>query len=109
MSCLVFGLVAGCSEPEPPILVEPQAVTVSNQTSRDWTNVLIRVNDHFTGGVPLLKAGGRANAPLSQFATAYGQRWEARHVVRKVEVKAESADGNPVSLVWEQGQMKSQR
>ena len=50
-------------------------VTVLNQTEQDWKEVLITVNDHFRGFVPVLKADGRANAPLNQFTTGHGQRW----------------------------------
>ena len=102
-------LAAGCGDPPPPVSVDEGAVTVLNQTSNDWKNVLITVNDHYRGFVPVLKADGRANAPLSQFTTGHGQRWVQGTVARKVEVKAENPDGSPVTLSWEIGAQRKPR
>jgi len=77
-------------------------VIIQNQTSRDWRKVLITVNDHFRGGVPLLAANGQLNAPLSQFQTAYGQRYDiARQTVFKVEVTATDSSGEPVKVEFD--------
>ena len=103
---LVIVCAAGCSDPPPPIQVSEGSVTVLNQTSNDWKNVLITVNDHFRGFVPELKAEGRANAPLTQFTTGHGQRWRQGDIARKVEVKAENPDGTPVTLSWDISQRK---
>ena len=47
------------------------------------------VNDHFSGGVDVLQPGGRLNAPLSQFQTGFGQKFDrGRQSVFKVEVTA---------------------
>ena len=72
----------------PPISVSEGMVTVVNQTDQDWKEVLITVNDHFRGFVPVLKAQGRANAPLSQFTTGHGQRWAMGTYVKTVDVSA---------------------
>jgi hypothetical protein len=94
-------LVAGCSAPPDPITVAENSLVVRNATSRDWKNVRVTVNDHFTGGVPVLAAGGRMNAPLSQFVTGFGQRYDpSRQVVYKVEVTATNAKGEAVNLQW---------
>ena len=97
---LVLAALAACSPPPPPISVGEGMVTVVNQTGQDWKDVLITVNDHFRGFVPVLKAEGRANAPLSQFTTGYGQRWVAGTPVRTVDVTAKSADGSDVKLSY---------
>ena len=95
---------AGCSDPEDPIDVDGNAITVLNQSDHDWRNVLIVVNDHFRGGASVLKANGRLNAPVSQFDTGYGQRWQMGTPIRKVVVTAEAANGDPVKLEWQIGQ-----
>jgi hypothetical protein len=104
LSVLLAGLACaattGCSAPPPPISVEEGMITVVNQTDQDWKEVLITVNDHFRGFVPVLKAEGRANAPLSQFSTGHGQRWMSDTAVRTVDVTAKSADGTDVKLTW---------
>jgi hypothetical protein len=94
-------LPAACSPPPDPITIAENGIVVKNATSRDWKNVRVTVNDHFSGGVPLLAAGGRMNAPLSQFQTGFGQRYDpARQVVYKVEVTATDSRGEAVNLRW---------
>jgi hypothetical protein len=94
-------LLSGCSEKRPAISLNDNTLMVENQSSRDWSNVIVTVNDHFRGGARLLAAGGRLTAPLSQFQTAYGQRFSIdRQTVFKVEVTATDADGKPVTLEW---------
>jgi hypothetical protein len=93
-------VAAACSTPPPPISVEDGMVTVLNQTDQDWKDVLITVNDHFRGFVPVLKAQGRANAPLHQFTTGFGQRWVGGTPVRTIDVVAKSADGKDVKLTF---------
>jgi hypothetical protein len=103
---LACAALAGCSDPPPPISVGEGMVTVLNQTDQDWKGVLITVNDHFRGFVPVLEAEGRANAPLSQFSTGHGQRWMSGTPVRTVDVTATSADGTDVKLTWGRDERK---
>ena len=107
--CVAAIVAVSCGKDEPPITVAEGAVTVVNSTSTDWNEVLITVNDHFRGYFPSLKAQGRANAPLSNFETGYGQRWAQGTQVRKVVVTAKGADGQPVELTWEIGQGRRAR
>lgn len=93
-------LTAACSDPVAPIQVEEGSVTVQNQTSREWRNVRIVLNDHFSGGAAHLAAGGRLNAPLNRFTTAFGQPFESRDGVKKIEVTATDAAGETVTLRW---------
>jgi hypothetical protein len=93
-------LAAGCSDPPPPLSVSEGMVTVENQTEHEWKEVLITVNDHFRGYVPVLKAEGRANAPLGQLTTGHGQRWTQGTRVKTIDVTAKSADGTDVKLTW---------
>jgi hypothetical protein len=100
LAALALLAAAACEKPEPPISVREGMVTVINQTDQDWKEVLITVNDHFRGFVPVLKAQGRANAPLSQFTTGHGQRWTSGAYVKTVDITARSADGTDVKLTW---------
>ncbi|HJR60192.1 MAG TPA: hypothetical protein VJ813_12355 [Vicinamibacterales bacterium] len=97
---------SACSEPPPPISVGEGMITVLNQTDQEWKQVLITVNDHFRGVVPVLQPEGRANAPLSQFTTGHGQRWTTGTLVRTVDVTATSADGTDVKLSWGRDEKK---
>jgi hypothetical protein len=97
---LVLGLIHAACKPRPgPIEVADNVVAIQNQTTRDWRNVVVTVNDHFRGGAPALAAGSRMAAPLSQFQTAFGQRYDvSRQMVFRIEVTATDANGEPVKL-----------
>jgi hypothetical protein len=106
LAALSWG-VAACSVPRDPIVIDEGTVDIENQTGRDWRNVVVRINDHFTGGVPSLAAGGHLNAQLSQFQTSFGQKFDrGRQSVFKIEVTATDADGKPVTVTWGQDQKK---
>jgi hypothetical protein len=94
-------MLVSCSRPQDPIVVGEGMLVLQNQTDQAWQNVVVTVNDHFRGGVPRLDPGGRLNAPLRDFQTAFGQRFDrGRQSVFKVEVAATDASGAPVRLTW---------
>jgi hypothetical protein len=105
---LVLGLIHAACKPRPgPIEVGDNVVSIQNQTSRDWRNVVVTVNDHFRGGAPTLAAGSRMAAPLSQFQTAFGQRYDvSRQMVFRIEVTATDANGEPVKLELDKRERK---
>jgi hypothetical protein len=95
-------LFAACKSSPGPITVGDNVVAVQNQTTRDWRNVVVTVNDHFRGGAATLPAGSRMAAPLSQFKTAFGQQYDSsRQHVFKIEVTATDANGEPVALTFD--------
>lgn len=97
----LLSMTIACSDARDPIVVEEGTVILENLTNDDWKSVRIVVNDHFNGGVPSLKAGQRVNAPLSQFQSGLGYRYDrGRMSVYKVEVTATDSRGQPVSLMW---------
>jgi hypothetical protein len=102
IALILLALAVACSKPPAPIQVGDGTITINNTTSSEWKNVTVTVNDHFRGGAPALAAGGRLTAPLSQFQTAYGQKFQLNQVVFKVEVTATDADGKPVKLNYGQ-------
>jgi hypothetical protein len=100
-------LASACTRRPDPINVDENVVTVENQTSRDWRHVIVTVNDHFSGGAALLAAGGRLTAPLTQFQTGHGQRYDlSRQNVAKVVVTAIDSSGAPVRLQLDIGWKK---
>ena len=99
--------VAACDKPREPITVEEGAVMIQNLTSDEWRDVKIIVNHHFAGGVPRLEAGGRVNAPLGRFTTAFGQPFDrGRQSVFKIDVTARDPNGKLVTLTWGEDQRK---
>jgi hypothetical protein len=98
---------AACDAPRDAIVVDEGMVVIENQTPREWRSVRITVNDHFTGGVASLLPGGRLTAPLSDFQTGFGQKFDrGRQSVFKIEVTATEPDGTPVKLAWGQDQRR---
>ena len=83
-----------CAPPRDPIVLDEGTVIVENQTSRDWRDVVITVNDHFRGGAPrsCRRTADRAAGPVSDRRSVRGSI-AARQSVFKVEVTATDADG----------------
>ena len=99
---LALMLLVACKGRPGPITVEDNVVAIRNQTNRDWRNVVVTVNDHFTGGAAALAAGSQMRAPLSQFQTAFGQHYDmARQHVTKIVVTASEANGERVELTYD--------
>ena len=94
-------LCVACSRPRDPIVIKDAALVLENQTDREWRNVRVTVNDHFTGGVPTLQPHGVMNAPLRDFQSGFGLRFEPwRMNVYRVQVSAVDSAGRPVTLKW---------
>jgi hypothetical protein len=90
-----------CTIPRDPIVVKDGMLTLENQTDREWRNVRVTVNDHFTGGVPSLLPHGLMTAPLRDFQSGFGHRFDrGRMSVYRVRVSAIDSDGKPVTLNW---------
>ena len=104
--CVILALtlllvLAGCSKRRDPIVVDEGVLTLENQTSSEWRDVVITVNDHFRGGTKTLAPGGRLTAPLSEFRTGFGQKYDrGRMSVFKVLVTAKKPDGGEVTVEW---------
>ncbi|MCA1559376.1 MAG: hypothetical protein LC804_03575 [Acidobacteria bacterium] len=93
--------MAACASPRDPIIINDGMLVLENQSRREWRNVVITVNDHFRGGTRSLAAGGRLNAPLRDFQTGFGQKYDrGRMSVFKVDVTATDSEGTPVKLHW---------
>jgi hypothetical protein len=86
----------------PPIAILEGTIVVNNTTDREWRNVVVTVNHHFHGGAPSVAPQSRLTAPLSQFVTGHGERYDrSRQSVFKVEVTATDSAGEPIRLDWE--------
>jgi hypothetical protein len=93
--------LASCVQVRDPIVVRDGMLVLENQTAREWRNVRVTINDHFTGGVPSLPAHGLLNAPLRDFQSGFGHRFDrGRMSVFKVRVVATDIDGRPIALSW---------
>jgi hypothetical protein len=105
LAVLVLG--AGCRERREPIRVERGTLIVENQTSQDWTDLEVWLNDHYRVTTRRLEAGGQFVIPLRTFVAGFGQRFDPqRQHVEGVEVTAAAADGEPVRLVYGTGRRR---
>ena len=87
----------------PPIRQHGTWLVVENQTKSPWKDVSVTLNAYYRGVSPALAAGGRLEAPLANFVTGLGQRFNtAREHISRVEVRATDADGKPVVLDWDE-------
>ena len=99
-------LIAACSAERDPITYRDGTLTVVNKSDREWRNVRVTINDYFHGGAARLPAGGRMTAPMSEFQTGFGQKFDrVRMSIRKVVVTATTDAGKPVLLEWDGRQM----
>ena len=95
--------VSGCRVRPEPVQVEGHWVRVENQTSSDWTDVEIWVNDHYRVTRSSIAAGERFQAPLDAFVAGFGQRFDAkRQRVKGIEVTARSGN-QAIRLIWGAG------
>lgn len=91
----------GDAAPLEPIVIADGAVTVRNQTTEEWQNVRIWVNEHYSGGARVIPAGGFVREPLSRFVAAQGQRINvANSKITSVVVLASTPDGSRVRIPW---------
>ena len=93
---------AACTKPRSPIDIREGVLVLENQSPHEWRNVRVTINDHFFGGVQSLLPGGVMTAPLRQFQTGFGQKFDRGTMsVKKVRVSATDSTGQPVALVWD--------
>lgn len=100
-AALAVACAMACVETRDPIVIKEGTLFLENQTAREWRDVRITVNDHFTGGVASLRPRSRLSAPLRDFQTGFGQRFDrGRMSVVKVHVTATDVDGQAVVVHW---------
>ena len=91
------------TEPSPPIRLQGAWIVVENQTKQPWKDVTVTVNAYYRGVSPTLSAGGRLEAPLANFVTGLGHRFDtSREHVTRVEVRATDALGQTVAFDWDE-------
>jgi hypothetical protein len=97
---LAVALAAGCSRPaSPPIQVQRNLLTVDNQTSRDWLDVEIWINQQYRITVPKIAARSRFTTTLDVFVAGFGQRFDRRRQrIEDLRLKAREPDGTPVEV-----------
>ena len=76
---------------------------VESGTRAGWKGVSVTLNAYYRGVSPTVLAGARLEAPLANFVTGFGQRFNtAREHISRVEVRATDAAGKPVVLDWDE-------
>jgi hypothetical protein len=100
-ACVGLASIVSCRHAPDPIRVDRGRLVVENQTDQEWRDVTVTVNAYYRGGAQRLLPSGRLETPLTNFVTGLGQRFNVnRERVRRVEVRATTAAGQPVTLNW---------
>jgi hypothetical protein len=91
---------AGCRKPaDDPLKLEGNLLTVTNQTSTDWSNVEIWLNTYYRVTASSVQAGARFQVPLDTFVAGFGQRFDYRRaMIRDLRLSAKLPDGSPYEL-----------
>jgi hypothetical protein len=97
---LVLLSAAGCSKPpDDPFKLERNMMTISNQSSKDWSSVEVWLNSYYRVTTSSVRAGSRFQAPLDTFVAGFGQRFDFHRMqVRDLRLTAKLPDGTPVEL-----------
>jgi hypothetical protein len=98
--CFVAGMAA-CREAPPiePLQLDGNMLTVNNLSSRDWSDVTIRLNRNHTVTPGPIPAGGRLQVPLDAFVAGFGQRFDYRRTqITDLRLTAKLPDGTPLEL-----------
>ena len=97
---IASALTVGCYKPPiEPLRLDGNMLTVSNQTSEEWTSVEVWINRQFRQTTKSIPGHSRFQAPLDTFVEGFGQRFNLRRMqVRDVRLKAKLPDGKPLEL-----------
>jgi hypothetical protein len=90
----------GSSPPVDPLQLDGNRLTISNQTSEDWSDVDVKLNTYYHFALRSIPAGGRYLVPLDGFVAGYGQRFDfARAQIQDLRLTARRPNGQRVELV----------
>jgi hypothetical protein len=68
------------------------------------------VNYYYSGAAAMVSRGGELDAPLTNFQTAFGRRFDpVSDAVNRVDVRATVGDGETVTLNWPQDNAPEKR
>jgi hypothetical protein len=92
-------LITSPAPPKDPFELNGNLMTVSNRSSDDWSNVEIWLNTYYRVTTPVIRAGGRFQAPLDVFVAGFGQRFSFQKMqIHDLRMTAKRPDGELVEL-----------
>ncbi len=82
-----------------PFELNGNLMTLNNRSADDWSNVEIWLNTYYRVTTPVIRAGGRFQAPLDVFVAGFGQRFSFKNMqIHDLRMTAKRPDGAPVEL-----------
>ena len=82
-----------------PFELNGNLMTITNRSKDDWSNVEIWLNTYYRVTTPVIRAGGRFQAPLDVFVAGFGQRFSFRKTqIHDLRMTAKRPDGERVEL-----------
>ena len=92
-------LMRSPSPSKDPFELNGNMVTLSNRSKDDWSNVEIWLNTYYRVTTPVIRAGGRFQAPLDVFVAGFGQRFSFHKMqIHDLRMTAKRPDGERVEL-----------
>ena len=92
-------LIRSPQRPRDPFELNGNLMTLSNRSPDDWSNVEIWLNTYYRVTTPVIRAGGRFQAPLDVFVAGFGQRFSFQKMqIHDLRMTANRPDGERVEL-----------
>jgi hypothetical protein len=100
MLAVFLAATVACAKPaSDPLQLAGNVLTVDNRSSDDWSNVEIWLNRSYRVTTPVIRAGGRFQAPLDAFVAGFGQRFDFRRMqITDLRLRATLPGGAPFEL-----------
>ena len=96
---VTFATASCRKNPEEPMKLERNLLTVTNQSGSDWSGVEVWLNTYYRITTSSIAAGARFQAPLDTFVAGYGQRFDFRRMqIKDLRLTAKLPDGKPFEL-----------
>jgi hypothetical protein len=101
--CALLGLwltACGTSPHVDPLHLDGNRLTISNETSEDWSDVDVRLNLSYRFLVRSIPARTRYQLPLDGFVAGFGQRFDFKRAqIRDLRLTARRPNGQLVEVV----------
>jgi hypothetical protein len=104
----LFLAVNACSPSAPiqPLRLDGNRLTITNDTSENWTDVDVRLNTYYHFQISTIPASSRYQVALDSFVAGYGQRFDFKRAqIRDRRLIGRRPNGDPVErqIAFEKG------
>jgi len=92
--------MGACSKPSvEPLQLDGNQLTITNQTSKDWTNVDVWLNTYYRAQVKSIPAHSQIRTGLDVFVEGFGHRFDMKRAqIKDLRLTATEPDGTRVEI-----------